>query len=63
MYVGLMPGMKKGDTVGHEFLGVVEAVGPDVRSVAPGDRAVAAFDIACGRCVSEFCRVFSARAI
>lgn len=49
-YVGLMPGMKKGDVVGHEFMGRVEAVGPGVRSVAPGDRVVAAFDIACGRC-------------
>ena len=39
-----------GDVIGHEAVGVVEAVGPDVRSVEPGDRVVVAFNIACGRC-------------
>lgn len=46
--------LERGDTIGHEAVGVVEAVGADVRNVALGDRAVAAFDIACGRC--WFCR-------
>jgi threonine dehydrogenase-like Zn-dependent dehydrogenase len=50
MYMGAMPGMKSGDVVGHEFMGVVEAVGPEVKSVHEGDRVVAAFDIACGQC-------------
>ena len=40
--------------VGHEPMGVVEAVGDDVVSVAPGDRVLAPFFISCGRC--EFCR-------
>jgi alcohol dehydrogenase len=40
--------------VGHEPMGIVEAVGDDVRSVEPGDRVFAPFTISCGRC--EFCR-------
>ena len=43
-----------GSTVGHEPMGIVEAVGEDVRSVAPGDRVFAPFKISCGSC--EFCR-------
>ncbi|HKE72365.1 MAG TPA: Zn-dependent alcohol dehydrogenase [Acidimicrobiales bacterium] len=35
---------------GHEGCGVVEAVGPEVRRVAVGDRVVAAVSPACGRC-------------
>ncbi|GGJ16445.1 IMP dehydrogenase [Halobellus salinus] len=41
-------------TVGHEPMGIVEAVGDDVRSVGPGDRVFAPFKISCGSC--EFCR-------
>ena len=40
--------------IGHEPMGVVEAVGDAVRSVEPGDRVFAPFVISCGRC--EFCR-------
>jgi len=40
--------------VGHEPMGVVEAVGDDVVSVEPGDQVLAPFFISCGRC--EFCR-------
>ena len=43
-----------GSRVGHEPMGIVEAVGEDVRSVAPGDRVLAPFVISCGAC--EFCR-------
>jgi alcohol dehydrogenase len=43
-----------GSRVGHEPMGIVERVGDDVRSVAPGDRVFAPFVISCGRC--EFCR-------
>lgn len=43
-----------GSRVGHEPMGVVEAVGEDVTSVEPGDRVLAPFVISCGRC--EFCR-------
>ena len=40
--------------VGHEPMGIVEAVGDDVRSVEPGDRVFAPFKISCGSCA--FCR-------
>jgi len=43
-----------GSRVGHEPMGIVEAVGDDVTSVAPGDRVLAPFAISCGEC--EFCR-------
>ena len=32
-------------------MGVVEAVGPEVKSLKKGDRAVASFEMACGSCV------------
>ncbi|MEW9549101.1 zinc-dependent alcohol dehydrogenase family protein [Nonomuraea sp. NPDC050783] len=37
---------------GHEFAGVVEAVGPDVRGWRPGARVTAPFVCACGTCPS-----------
>jgi threonine dehydrogenase-like Zn-dependent dehydrogenase len=52
LYRGLVPGMKEGDIVGHEPMGVVEAVGAEVPNLAPGDRVVVPFNIACGRCPS-----------
>jgi len=36
--------------IGHEFTGVVEEVGPEVRRFHPGDRVVASFFTACGHC-------------
>ena len=43
-----------GRRMGHEFIGVVEAVGSDVRTVKPGDLVVAPFAWSDGTCV--FCR-------
>ena len=45
---------KKGQRMGHEFIGVVEAVGKDVRTVKRGDVVVAPFAWSDGTC--EFCR-------
>jgi threonine dehydrogenase-like Zn-dependent dehydrogenase len=39
-----------GEGLGHEAVGVVEAVGSAVTRFAPGDRVVVAFDVACGAC-------------
>ncbi|MFB3738007.1 MAG: alcohol dehydrogenase catalytic domain-containing protein [Candidatus Velamenicoccus archaeovorus] len=39
-----------GEGMGHEAVGVVESVGSEVRRIRPGDRVVAAFHVACGRC-------------
>jgi threonine dehydrogenase-like Zn-dependent dehydrogenase len=49
--------MERSDTgrrMGHEFIGVVEAVGADVRTVKPGNVVVAPFAYSDGTCV--FCR-------
>lgn len=45
-----IPDLQKGDILGHEFCGVIESVGPAVKKVKVGDRAVASFQIACGQC-------------
>ena len=42
--------MDQGDILGHEAMGVVEEVGPDVTAIAPGDRVVIPFQICCGHC-------------
>jgi 2-desacetyl-2-hydroxyethyl bacteriochlorophyllide A dehydrogenase len=39
-----------GEAMGHEAVGVVEAVGGAVRTVRPGDRVVVSFTVACGAC-------------
>lgn len=44
------PFLQRGDILGHETMGVVEAVGSDVRRVTIGDRVVVPFVIACGHC-------------
>ncbi len=38
--------------LGHEAAGVVEAVGPDVREVQPGDHVICCLSVFCGRCDS-----------
>ena len=50
IYRGKIPGMKDGDILGHEFMGVVEDVGAGVSALRPGDRVVVPFVIACGSC-------------
>jgi threonine dehydrogenase-like Zn-dependent dehydrogenase len=44
------PFLNKGDVLGHETMGVVEEVGPEVTRVKVGDRVVIPFVIACGEC-------------
>lgn len=39
-----------GDILGHETMGVVEEVGPEVTHIKPGDRVVIPFNISCGHC-------------
>jgi len=50
MYSGNLPTMRKGDILGHEFMGIIEAVGSNVNKLHVGQRVVVAFDIACGEC-------------
>ncbi|QXH44519.1 glutathione-dependent formaldehyde dehydrogenase [Pseudomonas xanthosomatis] len=54
LYRGKIPMVEAGDILGHEFMGIVEEVGPEVTAVRPGDRVVIPFVIACGNCF--FCQ-------
>jgi threonine dehydrogenase-like Zn-dependent dehydrogenase len=51
LYDHFMPGMEKGDIVGHEFMGEVVEVGQGARSkLKVGDRIVVPFTINCDEC-------------
>lgn len=50
LYNGFIPTMKRGDVVGHEFMGEVVEVGRGVKNLSIGDRVVVPFPIACGHC-------------
>ena len=54
LYDGYIPTMKKGDIMGHEFMGEVVEVGRAVKNLKAGDRVVVPFTIACGKCF--FCK-------
>ncbi len=53
IYDGFVP-QARDLVLGHEFMGVVEETGPDVRNLKKGDRVVVPFTIACGQCF--FCQ-------
>jgi threonine dehydrogenase-like Zn-dependent dehydrogenase len=50
LYEVMGPFMGEGDVLGHEPMGIVEEVGSEVTNIAPGDRVVIPFQIACGSC-------------
>ncbi|WWD20862.1 hypothetical protein CI109_105339 [Kwoniella shandongensis] len=54
LYHSEMMALQKGDILGHEFMGVIDRVGPGVTTLKPGDRVVVSFQIACGSC--KFCQ-------
>ena len=51
---GYIPTMREGDVIGHEFMGEVVEVGPQVTRVQVGDRVVVPSFIVCGAC--WYCR-------
>ena len=50
LYDGYVPGMMRGDILGHEFMGEVVEVGAGVSNLSTGDRVVVPFPISCGNC-------------
>jgi len=46
--------VQTGAVMGHEFMGTVEDLGPEVRQVRRGDRVIVPFSVSCGRC--EWCQ-------
>ena len=50
LYDGYIPTMRKGDILGHEFMGEVVELGAAVTNLRVGDRVVVPFPIACGAC-------------
>lgn len=59
LYDGYIPAMKKGDVLGHEFMGEVVEVGPR-STLQPGQRVVVPFTISCGACYHCAKQQFSA---
>ena len=54
LYNGIIPTMKAGDVLGHEFMGEVVDIGSGTHALSRGDRVVVPFAIACGSCY--YCR-------
>ncbi len=54
MIRGTLAGMKLGTILGHEGVGVVEEIGPEVRNLRVGDRVVIPSTLGCGYC--SYCR-------
>jgi threonine dehydrogenase-like Zn-dependent dehydrogenase len=50
----MVPDTRVGSTFGHEFVGVVAEVGPEVKNLKVGDQVMVPFNISCGKCA--FCR-------
>jgi threonine dehydrogenase-like Zn-dependent dehydrogenase len=50
LYNGIIPSMKEGDILGHEFMGEVVELGDGIDNLEVGDRVVVPFPIACGSC-------------
>lgn len=47
---GYIPTMRAGDVIGHEFMGEVVEVGPEVKKIRKGQRVVVPSFICCGDC-------------
>jgi threonine dehydrogenase-like Zn-dependent dehydrogenase len=54
LFNGFMPGMKSGDVLGHESMGIVVELGSEVKKLKQGDKVVVPFTISCGQCF--FCK-------
>ncbi len=54
LYHGLVPDTRVGTTFGHEFVGIVEEVGSQVKKLKVGDHVLVPFNVFCGSCF--FCQ-------
>ncbi|WVQ86261.1 hypothetical protein IAT38_008429 [Cryptococcus sp. DSM 104549] len=50
LYHSEMLALQKGDILGHEFMGIIDRVGPAVTTLKKGDKVVVSFQISCGSC-------------
>jgi threonine dehydrogenase-like Zn-dependent dehydrogenase len=50
LYEVLTPFIPEGLVLGHEPMGIIEAVGPEITNLSPGDRVVIPFQVSCGHC-------------
>jgi threonine dehydrogenase-like Zn-dependent dehydrogenase len=50
LYHGLVPATLPGDVLGHESVGIVDEVGPDVKRYKKGDCVAISAVVACGQC-------------
>jgi threonine dehydrogenase-like Zn-dependent dehydrogenase len=60
LYNKLVPSMMSGDILGHEFMGEIVELGPQVKNLKIGDRVVVPFPIACGNCQMCSMQLFAA---
>lgn len=54
LFHGMIPNLGENYIIGHEPMGIVEEVGPEVKNLKKGDRVVIPFTIACGEC--HYCK-------
>lgn len=47
---GMIPNFPQDYIIGHEPMGIVEEVGPEVTKVKKGDRVIIPFNVSCGEC-------------
>jgi threonine dehydrogenase-like Zn-dependent dehydrogenase len=59
LYNHIVPTLKAGDILGHEFMGEVVEVGREVKNLKVGDRVVVPFPIACGNCAACGAELYS----
>src|SRR5881409_493713 len=55
VYHGRETGLDYGTVMGHEFVGVVEETGPEVRKFRKGEKVLSPFTTSCGECF--YCRI------
>lgn len=50
----MVPNLPQGYIIGHEPMGIVEEVGPEVKKLKKGERVIVPFNVSCGECI--YCR-------